>query len=90
MTRDSYFTILLEVFTNHLVAENTYFANHIECTEHAIMVLKPANMYQFIWQCYNFRTGITDNVFMSKSFLNITFNGTENDKLKQTQYLQFK
>ena len=29
-TRDSYFTILVEVFTNHIVAENTYFTNHIE------------------------------------------------------------
>ena len=29
---------------------------------------KPANNYQIIWQCYNIRTGITDNIFMSKSF----------------------
>ena len=29
-TRDLYFTILVEVFTNHVLAENTYFANHIE------------------------------------------------------------
>ena len=30
ITRDSYFTTLAEVFKNHIVAENTYFANHIE------------------------------------------------------------
>ena len=29
-TRDSYFTILVEVFTNHILVENTYFTNHIE------------------------------------------------------------
>ena len=29
-TRDLYFTILDEVFTNHILAENTYFTNHIE------------------------------------------------------------
>ena len=28
-TRDSYFTILAEVFTNHISAENTFFTNHI-------------------------------------------------------------
>ena len=83
ITRDSYFTILVEVFTNHIVAENTYFANHIEWIEHAVVVLKPANKYQIIWQCYNFRTGITDKFFMSKSFLNLIFYGTENDKLQQ-------
>ena len=29
-TRDSYFTILVEVFTNHVSAENTYFTNYTE------------------------------------------------------------
>ena len=29
-TRDSYFTILIEVFMNHILAKNTYFMNHIE------------------------------------------------------------
>ena len=28
MNRDSYFTILVEVFTNHILEENTYFMNH--------------------------------------------------------------
>ena len=30
MTHDSYFTILVEVFTNHILAEKTYFTNHTE------------------------------------------------------------
>ena len=89
-TRDSYFTILVEVFTNHIAAENTYFTNHIEWTEHATMVLKPANKYQIIWKSYNFRTGITDDFFMSKSFLNITFYGTENPKLLSCDNSPFK
>ena len=29
-TRDLYITILIEVFTNHILAKNTYFMNHIE------------------------------------------------------------
>ena len=28
-TRDSYFTILDEVFTNYILAENTYFMKHL-------------------------------------------------------------
>ena len=49
MTHDSYFTILGEVFMNHIFAENKYFTDHIELREHKIMVLKPANKYQIIW-----------------------------------------
>ena len=30
MTRDSRFTILVEIFTNHISLENSYFTNHIE------------------------------------------------------------
>ena len=60
-TRDSYFTILFEVLTNHLLAENTCFTNHIESTEHKIMVFKPANKYQIIWQCYNFKNILIDD-----------------------------
>ena len=29
-TRDSYFTILIEVLTNHILAKETYFTNRIE------------------------------------------------------------
>ena len=29
-TCDLYFTIQVEVFMNHILAENTYFTNHIE------------------------------------------------------------
>ena len=44
-TRDLYFTILFEVFTN-ISAENTYFTNHIEWAEHKNMGFKPANRYK--------------------------------------------
>ena len=37
---DSYFMVLIEVFMNHISAENTYFMNHIVWTEHKIKVLK--------------------------------------------------
>ena len=52
--KDSYFTVLLEVFTNHILAENTYFTNHFGRTEHKIMVLKPADKYIISRQCHNF------------------------------------
>ena len=42
-TCDLYFTILVEVFMNHISAEN-----HIEWIEHKIMGFKPANRYQII------------------------------------------
>ena len=29
-TCDSYFMILVDIFTNHILAENTYFTNQIE------------------------------------------------------------
>ena len=29
-THDSYFTILVDVFMDHILAENMYFTNHIE------------------------------------------------------------
>ena len=45
-TCDLYFTILVEVFTNHILAKNRYFTNHIECTENKIAFLKPAHKYQ--------------------------------------------
>ena len=52
-TRDLHFTILVKVFTNHILAENTYFTNHAEWIEHNIMVLKPANKNQIIRPCHN-------------------------------------
>ena len=55
MTRDLVFTILVEVFMNHILAKNTYFTNHIEWTEHKIVIVKPANKYQIVWQCHNFK-----------------------------------
>ena len=53
-TCDSYFTILVKVFMNHILAENAYFVNPIMSTKHKIMVLQPADKYQTNWQCYNF------------------------------------
>ena len=48
MTSDSYFTIPVEVFPNHILAESAHFKNHIEWTEHKIMVLKSANKNEII------------------------------------------
>ena len=55
-----------------------------------IIVLKPANKYQIIWQCHSFRTILINDFFMSKYFVNITFYGTENDKLLSRDNSPFK
>ena len=54
-THDSYFTILATVFTKHTLAVKMYFAINIQWKEYKIMVLKPANKSQIIWQCHNFK-----------------------------------
>ena len=61
MTHDSYFMILAEVFTNHILAENTYFMYHLGSTEQKIKILKPATKYKIIWQCHNFENILIDN-----------------------------
>ena len=68
-THDSYVTILVEVFTNHILAESTYFTNHTEQGEHSIMVLKLSNKYQIIWQCHNFRNILVNDYKFCKHFL---------------------
>ena len=50
MACDSYFTIPVKVFTNHTLAENTYFMNYLEWTEHVILVWKPACKYKIIYK----------------------------------------
>ena len=89
MTLDSYFMILVEVFTNHILAENTYFLNRIEWTEHKIMVLQPANKYQIIWKCYNFKIIFLDNfhhqfLYWAKVLYTIFFTKLKN-KMKRWQ-----
>ena len=58
---DSYFTILVEVFKDHILAKNIYFTNRLGRIEHKIMVLKPANKYKIIWQCHNFENILIDD-----------------------------
>ena len=61
MTCDSNFMILVKLFLNHFLAENTYFTNHIEWSEHKIIILKPAKKYQIIQQCHNFKNFLINN-----------------------------
>ena len=60
------FTILAKIFMNHILAENTYFMNHIEWTECNIMVIKLVNKYQVILQCHNFKNIITSYIYQAK------------------------
>ena len=85
------FTILVEVFTNHILAKNIFY----EWKEYKIFVLKPS--YQII------STKLSGNVIVSKaflsmmssiisskSFLNITFYEAENDNLLRQDDSPFK
>ena len=67
MTHDSYCTILVEVFKNHILAENTFLMNHLLWTDHKIMVLKPASKYRIIQQYHNFQSNLINN-FQDHSF----------------------
>ena len=94
--RDSYFTILVEVFTNHILPVNTYFTNRREWTEHKIIVLKPASKYKAIWQRYFFRnilSSISSIIYLSveqKCFVKIIFYGRVNIKSQiRDNYLLF-
>ena len=84
-TRDSHFTILVEVFTNYNVAENMYFTNHREWAEHRISALKPASRYQIIPECHDFIFKILINNFHHHScFCRATvFYGLVYNKLKR-------
>ena len=66
--RHPYFTILVENFKNHILAE-----------EHKIMVLKPANKYQFIRHCHDFENILISD-FQHQPFL---YRSKENNKLKR-------
>ena len=96
MTPDSYFTILVENFKNHILAENTYFMNHIEWTEHKIMVLKPTNKCQIISQCHNFKKHsyrwfpASFISLSSRSLWKSLFFEAENGKLLSHDYSPFK
>ena len=59
-TRDSYFTIQSEVFSNHILAEHMYFTSHREWTDHKNMFLKPAIKCQINWQSH-----ISSNILMA-------------------------
>ena len=61
MMCDLYFMILIKVFTNQILTGKTYFMNHIVWTKQKIMVLKPANKSQIIWQRHNFKKPFTNN-----------------------------
>ena len=60
MTCDSYFTNLVEVLRNHILAENTCFTNCIEWTENKAMVLKQANKCQIVW-CHDYKNILISN-----------------------------
>ena len=68
-TRDSYFTILVKVFTNHSLEQNPYFTNHIERKEYKTMTLKTAKHLN----TYIIFTDIILKLFLSAVFSIIHF-----------------
>ena len=53
--------ILVEVFTNHILGKNTFQESYMGWAKCKIMVLKPANMYQIIWQCQKLKNILIDD-----------------------------
>ena len=86
-TRDSYFPILVEVSTNHILAENTYFTNHVELTEHKSCKISTKLFgYMSQFQKHSYRRFPPSSISLSsKSFVNIIFYGTENNKLQRQE-----
>ena len=62
MTCDLYFTILVKIFTNHILAKSTYFTSHTEWTDDKIIVLKLASKYQIIQHGDNFKNTLIDDI----------------------------
>ena len=89
MVHDSYFTV--EVFTNHILAENTYFTNRMGWIEHKIMVLTLANKCQNIPPCHNFKNIVFDYFYHhaslhgAKSFVNIFRELNTNKTIKKDE-----
>ena len=75
-------TILVEVFTNHISAENTYFTNYLEWTEHKIMGFKPANRYRIIRQSLLFMISIIIHFFVNQKLCKHYVYGAEHNKLQ--------
>ena len=69
--------------TNHILAENTYFTNHIELTEHKIIVLIPANRYQIIRQFRNFKNIPIDDYQYNGAKVLFSFYRAEDNKLQR-------
>ena len=76
-------TILVEVFTNHISAENTYFTNYLEWTEHKIMGFKPANRYRIIRQSLLFMISIIIHFFVNQKLCKHYVYGAEHNKLQR-------
>ena len=79
--RDSYFTILVKVFNNHIFYRKHKFHRSYRISiEHKIMVLKPAIKYEIIWYTSpKFETILINDFWhhsiylLSKRFSNIIF-----------------
>ena len=77
MTRYSYFTILVERFTNHISAQNTSSMN-MEWIEHKIMILKRSNKYQLFGNVITLKiflltTASVIHLFIGQKFFKTSF-----------------
>ena len=75
--------ILVEIFANHFSAENTYFTNHIEWTEHKTMNFKPVNRYQIIRQSLLLTISIITHYFVNQKIFADIFCGAEHYDLQR-------
>ena len=75
---------LVNVFTNHILGENTFQESYMGWAKYKIMVLKPTNMYQII--CMKIFWSMISNIihfFIKQTFCEHLFYGTKNNKLQR-------
>ena len=88
MTRDSYFTILVEVFTNHILAKNTNFTNHrMNRTWNSVFkTCKQVPNYLALSKFQTHYQQFPASVSLSsKHFVNVTFYEAENKQITKTR-----
>ena len=80
-TRDSYFTILVEVFTKTHSRKHIFHESHrVNRTHDYGLASIPASMYQITQQCHNFKNILIDDFqhhvsLSGKSFVKTIFYG---------------
>ena len=82
-------------FHEPYLAENTYFTNRLEWTQHKIMIFKPVSKYQIIRHLHNFKNILSTistiiHFFIKQTFSKHHFTRSRNNKPKRRDNDLFK